>query len=1291
MPADPTNKASAPGPGPRRKWDRPHFVAAALLVLAVSSLLAFNQSRRPEPGNAPATFSSDWWRYPVEAGAERRLPLITGDLRAVAVRPGTGPNPAAVAVGTGGLVLHRLEGDNRWSPARMLTPTRRAPGRLPPPATVPEVEEAETAARASALRTPAAAASANRPAAASILTFAVFAPDDDGNPPAAAPPGANPSGNSGGRAASPTRPVDPEISGEGVEDDVETAGQDASQAEPVGGEKPDPQGEPIPQDPAAQTSGALAAVAAPDYYSVSFAGPNHVWAVGARGTVKRSTDGGASWAVRPSRYATVFNLFAVSFADEATGCVGGDSGSLSTTADGGIRWQSPAAADKPGAPLRSVHVTPKGVWAVGGRTLLWKDVDPKAIPYEVQRGPQEVWGLHAVFAIGERAWVGGEGGNLRRVGPELTTSVPVDSGTTQTIRCIFLTDDTHGWAVGDGGTIMRTVDGDTWNLVPAPAAGGARLNGVAFADAQRGWAVGQRGTILATVDGGATWFRQSRAWASPDAPLAGASRGTPVMLGGDAAAGRWPAPWYYFSLLAVGLLLLPALAPRGAVEQDEDDGIGDMLASDKPLEPGDPDPLKFAAIALGLSRFLRNENTRPPLTLAITGRWGSGKSSLMNLLRADLVRSGFRPVWFNAWHHQKEEHLLAALLENVKAQAIPPWYRSEGIGFRARLLWVRTRRYRVLMLLLALLFAGSAGYFMRYPERLTASLDRVGATVESVAKRVAAMLGDKEAPGDGKAPAATAPPKDGAAPAGGQGAVGGEPADSGAPEPAFALLVTTLVALVGSAVRGLRSFGADPAKLMSSLSGKARVRDLQDQANFRQRFAAEFRDVTHALRPRDMLILIDDLDRCRPENVSDVLEAVNFLVSSGECFIVLGMDRRVVEHCVALAFERVAKDLSFEGEEQAAAERAAKVARAAATASAPATPLAGAPAPAATSGPAVAPAVAADHLAAVRRERFAREYIEKLVQIQVPVPTPEAALLAQVLAPDAAARPIQPRSRREAILTALRPAWPAVTVVALALAAFTYGWSVSRPAPTADVMGTSRGRVPNAQGDLGSGPDPTTEPVSAPSHTTQSDDPAEPTAWEPAEFLDAPAPSASFSIFVVALALAAGAGVWSLLSQPEVVVRDSSRFTAALRQWHPLIYDRGFVTPRSLKRFLNRVRFLAMRQRPGEVYETRGDRLAAWLRRVLRISPPATVESRGVNAETLAGLQGPMPEPILVAWCALATEFKDEYRTVTSERASQALEAKRLPELARFCRDQWDQMERWRPRFEELAQAVQLS
>ena len=98
---------------------------------------------------------------------------------------------------------------------------------------------------------------------------------------------------------------------------------------------------------------------------------------------------------------------------------------------------------------------------------------------------------------------------------------------------------------------------------------------------------------------------------------------------------------------------------------------------------------------------------------------------------------------------------------------------------------------------------------------------------------------------------------------------------------------------------------SNPSSLLASDAPGSSAKRLKEQTAFRQRFAREFSDVTRALGRQRMLILIDDLDRCRPEKVREVLEAVNFLVSSGECFVILGMAREIVRHCVGLSFARV--------------------------------------------------------------------------------------------------------------------------------------------------------------------------------------------------------------------------------------------------------------------------------------------------------------------------------------------------------------------------------------------------
>jgi len=69
-------------------------------------------------------------------------------------------------------------------------------------------------------------------------------------------------------------------------------------------------------------------------------------------------------------------------------------------------------------------------------------------------------------------------------------------------------DDSHGWAVGDGGTLLATVDaGVTWN---AQVSGTRQALGrVSFANTLVGWVAGSNGEVLKTADGGATWQRFS--------------------------------------------------------------------------------------------------------------------------------------------------------------------------------------------------------------------------------------------------------------------------------------------------------------------------------------------------------------------------------------------------------------------------------------------------------------------------------------------------------------------------------------------------------------------------------------------------------------------------------------------------------------------------------------------------------------------------------------------------------------------------------------------------------------
>jgi hypothetical protein len=551
----------------------------------------------------------------------------------------------------------------------------------------------------------------------------------------------------------------------------------------------------------------------------------------------------------------------------------------------------------------------------------------------------------------------------------------------------------------------------------------------------------------------------------------------------------------------------------------EEPTVADQFASDRPITASDPDPLDFHALTSGLSRFLRNAHTEPPLTIAITGEWGTGKSSLMNLLREDLGEWGFRPVWFNAWHHQKEESLLATLLQNVRIQAIPQWWRPENWIFRARLLAIRFRRHIVLTLLIVSIVALAAGILVAAPRP-------VGHVQESYIYHICDELihfNRSRVPSD------------------------------------FPPQLLFLITVFGSAFslwKGLQAFGVNPATLMAATSGNSGLKALQAQTGFRYQFAQEFKTVTEALGPRSMIIFIDDLDRCQPGQVVEVLEAVNFLVTSGDCFVVLGMARDRVERCVGLSFKDVAGELIT---------------------------INGGSAPVAPQGEAIRGGNAnqqnAEDAAREKRAEFARQYLDKLINIEVPVPRLTADQTLKLLARKKAEAELesQRRLRWRPWAVRLGRLSPFALAALILAAGVVIGVHVGHQwVPAQESANQSGGVMTTPAATQSPTPSPTSPRLNKGS--TEEVAPAEVQAAELAQ----PLPVSRWLLYLFMLpggVVVGGVAYWVLTRRPGLVIDDSPEFRDALEIWSPLIFAKEG-TPRSVKRFLNRLRYVASRQRP---------------------------------------------------------------------------------------------------------------
>jgi photosystem II stability/assembly factor-like uncharacterized protein len=298
----------------------------------------------------------------------------------------------------------------------------------------------------------------------------------------------------------------------------------------------------------------------------------HGWAVGDRGVILRTDDGGRRWLRQNSPVDSP--LASVWFADDQRGwAVGGVTTPYTHstravvlhTADGGYSWAELPAPNLPR--LRGVRFFDAQNGVVFGDS---NALSPSGV-YETRDGGQHWEALHA---LDRHAWLAGSfpaRGQGALVGPAGNVAT-LNGGTVEPLvaskgellahdirlagRGVSLAKDGLGCLVGDGGLLLMTKDGGhrwsrpegappqaapgvfnwravarrgdriwvvgtpgsavlasedggkSWQLQPTGV--NAPLHAVRFVDERRGWALGDLGTILATEDGGRSWRVQRR-------------------------------------------------------------------------------------------------------------------------------------------------------------------------------------------------------------------------------------------------------------------------------------------------------------------------------------------------------------------------------------------------------------------------------------------------------------------------------------------------------------------------------------------------------------------------------------------------------------------------------------------------------------------------------------------------------------------------------------------------------------------------------------------------------------
>ena len=234
-------------------------------------------------------------------------------------------------------------------------------------------------------------------------------------------------------------------------------------------------------------------------YGVCFVDQYTGWAVGGWGTVKSTSDGGATW--KSQMTMTTQTLFGVFFADSKNGWAVGDAGTVTATTDGGATWNPQSSGTT--TYLKNVYFIDKNTgWIVGSNTLL--STTDGGITWTLSDGGSGTWLYGVSFADGATGWAVGSNGSIVHTTDGGKSWAKQDSGSTALLEAVDFVG-LAGWTVGKACILSTTDGGSHW--VRQDGGGIAQtLRGVDFVSAKLGWAVGDTGLALKTIDGGAGWF-----------------------------------------------------------------------------------------------------------------------------------------------------------------------------------------------------------------------------------------------------------------------------------------------------------------------------------------------------------------------------------------------------------------------------------------------------------------------------------------------------------------------------------------------------------------------------------------------------------------------------------------------------------------------------------------------------------------------------------------------------------------------------------------------------------------
>lgn len=260
--------------------------------------------------------------------------------------------------------------------------------------------------------------------------------------------------------------------------------------------------------------------------------------------------------------------------------------------------------------------------------------------------------------------------------------------------------------------------------------------------------------------------------------------------------------------------------------------------------PADIDALDFKPYIDTLADIISSSSTSTPLTIGVFGTWGSGKTSLMRMVCNQLPKS-FRTTWFDAWKYNRQEDLWRVLLLqtlNTIEGAIPDTKDEQAKQDREKLANMRMALYSDIN------------------RKEVGRIEIDGEKLVATAAKGAIRIGISFLPG-----------------------------------------VSTLTKLVKELHKG-----AEISEGLFDAIRRERIQIHIDQIKFLEDFHNKFTELVHdylQVKNQRLVVFVDDLDRCLPEKVVEVLEAIKMFLDVPGCIFVLGIDQQVVARGIEIKYK----------------------------------------------------------------------------------------------------------------------------------------------------------------------------------------------------------------------------------------------------------------------------------------------------------------------------------------------------------------------------------------------------